>query len=309
MNETEALEFAKSLDWARWTQDDAVRKLLGDIRSHVDAKTSAEKGAAAPDAAAAAADDNKIKLVVVGDGAVGKTCMLVVFSTRTFPEEYVPTVFENYTATTKIGQRDVSLHLWDTAGQEEYDRLRPLSYPGTDVVLLCFSTISLSSYEAVTEKWAPEIKHYLPRVPSIVVGLKTDLRATNTPDPNTLKCEPITPEMGAELAVKIGARKYLEASAKEMKGIDEIFTEAVSLVWRTRHPEDVVPRRSPASGAPQDAQAGQGLPARLVVEEDATSDVSASDAGSDAGARPKASSKKQDAKTKDKTNKRPCTIL
>ena len=67
-----------------------------------------------------------------------------------FPEAYVPTVFDNHSTMVMCDGKVVNLQLWDTAGQEDYDRLRPLSYPGTQVFLLCFSTISKASYENVT---------------------------------------------------------------------------------------------------------------------------------------------------------------
>ncbi|VDP55227.1 unnamed protein product [Schistosoma margrebowiei] len=92
------------------------------------------------------------KLVIVGDGACGKTCLLIVFSKDQFPEVYVPTVFENY-----VADIEVELALWDTAGQEDYDRLRPLSYPDTDVVLLCYSIDSPDSFANIEEKWLPEV--------------------------------------------------------------------------------------------------------------------------------------------------------
>lgn len=77
----------------------------------------------------------------------------------------------------------VELALWDTAGQEDYDRLRPLSYPDTDVILMCFSVDSPDSLENIPEKWTPEVKHFCPNVPIILVGNKKDLRN----DPATIK--------------------------------------------------------------------------------------------------------------------------
>ena len=93
-------------------------------------------------------------------------------------EDIIPLfqVFDNYAVTVMIGGEPYTLGLFDTAGQEDYDRLRPLSYPQTDVFLVCFSVVSPSSFENVKEKWVPEITHHCQKTPFLLVGTQIDLR-------------------------------------------------------------------------------------------------------------------------------------
>ncbi|KAG0083125.1 GTP-binding protein Rho1 [Podila epicladia] len=169
------------------------------------------------------------KLVVVGDGACGKTCMLIMHSKGSFPKKYVPTVFENYTTVMDHGKYKVELSLWDTAGQEDYDRLRPLSYPESDVVLMCFSVDSVSSLDNLTEKWYPELTHFLESAPKIVVGLKTDLRDGASEED---KSQFVTFEKGAQVAASLHC-KYYECSAMTGKGLREVFQAAVKVAMQS----------------------------------------------------------------------------
>lgn len=168
------------------------------------------------------------KLVVVGDGACGKTSLLMMYSHHTFPRDYIPTVFENFVADLVLDRRAVELALWDTAGQEDYDRLRPLSYPDTDVVLLCFAIDQTESLINIEERWNPEVEHFCQGVPKILVGLKADLRLTDHPGDRVL----ISPEVAQEVALRIGAHRYIECSAKTGDNVDAVFHTSLRTVWQ-----------------------------------------------------------------------------
>ncbi|KAF2273055.1 putative Rho GTPase Rho4 [Westerdykella ornata] len=208
------------------------------------------------------------KLVVVGDGGCGKTCLLISYSSGNFPEKYVPTVFENYITHTPHPPtgKMVELALWDTAGQEEYDRLRPLSYPETDVLFVCFAIDCPNSLENVMDKvcsgtnlsrrshtnspqWYPEVLHFCPTTPMMLVGLKSDLRNKRNCIEllKTQGLTPVTPEQGRAVAEKMGA-VYMECSSKEQDGVEEIFDMAVTMAVGDEYKESLQPAMA---GAPR----------------------------------------------------------
>ena len=131
------------------------------------------------------------------------------------------------TVCTRIGDEPYTLGLFDTAGQEDYDRLRPLSYPQTDVFLVCFSVTSPASFENVREKWFPEVHHHCPGVPCLIVGTQTDLRD----DPQVReklakqRMKPVQKEDGERMAKDLGAVKYVECSALTQYKLKDVFDE------------------------------------------------------------------------------------
>ncbi|KAI9808099.1 MAG: hypothetical protein M1825_004556 [Sarcosagium campestre] len=184
------------------------------------------------------------KIVVVGDGGCGKTCLLISYSQGIFPDKYVPTVFENYFTNTihPATGKTVELALWDTAGQEEYDRLRPLSYPETDILLVCFAIDCPNSLENVVDKWYPEVTHFCPGIPLVLVGTKSDLR-NNKACIELLRTQglnPVTQEQGTHVASQMGAA-YVECSSKERIGVQELFDLAVDM---TMEAEEDIPQAS-----------------------------------------------------------------
>uniref|UniRef100_A0AAX7TKW0 Rho family GTPase 3a n=1 Tax=Astatotilapia calliptera TaxID=8154 RepID=A0AAX7TKW0_ASTCA len=161
----------------------------------------------------------KCKIVVVGDSQCGKTALLHVFAKDCFPESYVPTVFENYTASFEIDTQRIELSLWDTSGSPYYDNVRPLSYPDSDAVLICFDISRPETLDSVMKKWKGEIQEFCPNTKMLLVGCKSDLRT----DLSTLVELKEHFEMGSSMAKQISA-PYIECSAQQSENsVRDIF--------------------------------------------------------------------------------------
>jgi len=170
-----------------------------------------------------------IRITVVGDGDTGKTCMLIVYKDKKYEDYYVPTVFDSYSMNVRVHGKTCTIILQDTAGQEEYDRLRPLAYPETDVFVMCFAVDKEASFQNIVHKWIPEIRHHRPTAKIILVATKCDLRDTCP--------KPISSKEGESLRDKIKADGYVECSSKFMWNINRVFEEALlSVVGKPRMP-------------------------------------------------------------------------
>ncbi|KAA6400020.1 MAG: putative Cell division control protein 42 [Streblomastix strix] len=194
--------------------------------------------------------DKQIKLVIIGDGAVGKTCFLIMYAKGEYPSEYVPTyapeviilflsfydffssrkhnfifcsVFDNYTSMVQVNGEEVILSLWDTAGQEEYAAMRLFSYDNTDIFLVCYAVNSENSLENVLKKWVPEAKSKSPKARFILIGTKSDLRGTALQNDSRFA----QPERAKQIAKQIKAVGCLECSALKNIGVKEAFDVAI----------------------------------------------------------------------------------
>uniref|UniRef100_A0A7N0RAU4 Uncharacterized protein n=1 Tax=Kalanchoe fedtschenkoi TaxID=63787 RepID=A0A7N0RAU4_KALFE len=200
-----------------------------------------------------------IKCVTVGDGAIGKTCLLICYTSNKFPTDYIPTVFDNFSANVVVEGTTVNLGLWDTAGQEDYNRLRPLSYRGADVFVLAFSLVSRASYENVLKKWIPELQHFAPGVPLVLVGTKSDLREDKHYLANHPGLVPVTTSQGEELRKQIGASYYIECSSKTQQNVKAVFDAAIKVVIKPPPKQKEKVNKKPQGGCLRGSMFPRGL--------------------------------------------------
>lgn len=172
-----------------------------------------------------------VKVVTVGDGAVGKTSMLISYTSGRFPNTYVPTIFDNYIANVMVDGTPISLNLWDTAGQEDYDRLRPLSYPSTDCFLLVYAVDSKTSLKNAQYVWLPELRRFCPDTPFILVGTKEDMREDRL---KYRSVDFVEDEVAEEVARDIGAVAHLTCSALTEKNLKKVFDTLVNVALADR---------------------------------------------------------------------------
>ncbi|KAJ7809248.1 small GTPase Cdc42 [Mycena olivaceomarginata] len=170
-----------------------------------------------------------VKCVIIGDAAVGKTCLLTMYAKNEFlgATGYVLRVHNGHSQSIMNGKDPYRLNIFDTAGASDYDRLRPLSYPQTDVFLVCFSVGNPASLANVKDKWFPEARHYVQQVPCVVAATQIDLRDADEEkyayeDPEGL----ISTADGKTIARELGVAAYVECSAKTGQGVKEAFDAA-----------------------------------------------------------------------------------
>ncbi|XP_063721358.1 rho-related protein racA-like [Symsagittifera roscoffensis] len=163
----------------------------------------------------------EVTIVVVGDGVVGKSCLCSMFSGNSFPDAYIPTVMDVSHGSVMVDGKKVRVEIQDTAGSDDFDRIRQLQYPKANAFVIVFAIDARTSFENVKIKWAPEIKHAAPGKPFILVGNKSDLRGTEE--------ALVTTSEGQARCTEIGAQLYMETSALRNTNVHNLFAEAVKM--------------------------------------------------------------------------------
>ncbi|KAM9856558.1 rho-related GTP-binding protein RhoU-like [Aulostomus maculatus] len=185
------------------------------------------------------APERKVNCVLVGDGEVGKTSLVISYTSNGYPADYVPTALDNFAGVVVVDGKPVRLQLCDTAGQkwglvdgsinDKLERLRPLCYRNADVFLLCYSVVRPCSFRNLTTRWVPEVRQHCPGAPLILVGTQLDLKE----DVQVLiqlaqrQERPVGSEEGRQLAQELGAVGFAECSALTQKNLKDAFDSAI----------------------------------------------------------------------------------
>jgi len=170
------------------------------------------------------------KVVVIGDGAVGKTTLLMSLTNDYSSHP----VFETYRTQIALSGKQVPICLYDTGGQDDFDTVRPQSYMGADLIVICFSVISPISFEHVKAKWLPEIRGAASTVPVVLLATKKDLR-TDKDILDRLSSKgltPITQAQGKVMAKEIGALKYVEVCSSNQNEVGDVLEASLQVLLK-----------------------------------------------------------------------------
>ena len=170
---------------------------------------------------------NSVKVVVVGDGAVGKTCLICAYGENRFPSDYIPTVSDTYEGPCEYEGKEVALKIWDTAGQHEFKAVRPVAYNDSDCFVVCFDLSKKETLENACNAWKKELTALGPRnCPKVLCGTKKDLRDLKSQKGENLD-ELVSTEDGHKAAEDFKFFGYVECSAKLFDNCGAVFFEAI----------------------------------------------------------------------------------
>eukprot|EP00455_Lapot_gusevi_P009199 TRINITY_DN14109_c0_g2_i1.p2 TRINITY_DN14109_c0_g2~~TRINITY_DN14109_c0_g2_i1.p2 ORF type:complete len:193 (-),score=19.73 TRINITY_DN14109_c0_g2_i1:688-1266(-) len=165
-----------------------------------------------------------VKLFCDGMDSVGKTSLLITYTTNNFPVENVPAVLNAANADVILDENTtVSLQFWDFLQREDSDRLDPIAYTSTNIFLACFSIDNPKSLELLVNTRIHQYRHYWPAARILLVGTKCDLRQSAS----GVTCIP--PEQAQEVVRNFELDGYMECSAMTQYNVREVFETAARL--------------------------------------------------------------------------------
>ena len=162
------------------------------------------------------------KIIIVGDSAVGKSCITNRAIKNVFQEKNIPTIgFESMEFCVKIDEKIIKLQLWDTCGQEQYRSLITNFYRNSSLAIIVYSITDRSSFENI-DTWYKDIRAYTnPDIKIFLIGNKLDLEEKRK----------VKKEEGENFVKEYNLNKFIEASAKSGFNAQNIFIEAAKLLY------------------------------------------------------------------------------
>ncbi|XP_028995320.1 rho-related GTP-binding protein RhoV-like [Betta splendens] len=179
----------------------------------------------------------ELSVMLVGDGAVGKSSMIISYIFNGYSSEYVQTALDVYTGLVHVNGVPTRVKLIDTAGQEEFVHLRPLCFAHVDVFILCFSLVDPVSFHNITSRWVPQIRAGNLASPIVLVGTQSDLRhsADVLAGLDRRRSAPVPCSQAARLRRRIRAQDYVECSALTQHKLKHVFDCAITAAIRHKH--------------------------------------------------------------------------
>ena len=206
-----------------------------------------------------------VKCVIIGDQNVGKTCFLSAYLNPSLScqQEYIPTVFDTSWTVQETHATAINLGLFDTSGSSEYGKIRLETYNRADVFIIAFAIDDRKSFANVKKKWIKEIQRHVDNgVPILLVGMKADVnkerkllkkekssesikmledyhkdfldRMASSPEGRAAVKKVVKYAQAEAVAKEIGAIGYLECSALQKEGIEEIFEQILRIGYKKR---------------------------------------------------------------------------
>ncbi|CAN9502217.1 unnamed protein product [Ophioblennius macclurei] len=179
----------------------------------------------------------ELSCMLVGDGAVGKTSMIISYIFNGYNKDYRQTAFDVFTGLVHVNGVPTRVKLIDTAGQEEFGHFRTLCYAHVDVFILCFSLVNPVSFDNISSKWIPQIRACNSTSPIILVGTQSDLHhnVSILIHLHQLGAAPVCHSRAKKLAHRIRAHDYVECSALTQHRLKDVFDRAVCAAIKHKH--------------------------------------------------------------------------